>query len=137
MCIRIIKKNQSFSVNEQLRFYSAELWSLVLINNILEQSQQQNQQLSDWSSVNFESLFTNLISINRSILSNVSKSIEAKHGCISFINFHLVYLCPVHIYYVPWHKKVVPMVQYIQYFTSLNVLLSYPTITVQTIHECP
>lgn len=79
-------KNQSFSVNEQLRFYAAELWSLVLISNILEQSKQQIKT-NDYANVNFESLFTNLISINRSILNNVSKSVEAKHGCILCIGF--------------------------------------------------
>jgi len=76
-------------VNEQLRFYAAELWSLVLVNNILEQNKQQAQQIKmlDYSLVNFESLFTNLISLNRSILNNVSKSVEAKHGCILCIGF--------------------------------------------------
>ena len=73
-------------MNEQLRFYAAELWSLVLISNILEKQKQQ-MQMTDCANVDFESLFTNLISINRSILNNVSKSVEAKHGCILCIGF--------------------------------------------------
>ena len=63
-------KNQSFAVNEQLRFFSAELWSLVLVNNILDQHQQKNEQM-DLSKVNFESLFSSLNGF-KSILNNVS-----------------------------------------------------------------
>ena len=74
-------------MNEQLRFYAAELWSLVLVNNILEQSIQHTPQLTDYSKVDFENLFTQLIAFNKSILNNVSKSIEAKHGCILCIGY--------------------------------------------------
>lgn len=69
-------KNQSFSINEQVRHYSAELWSLVLINNILEK-QIGNCDLTkeiDFRKINFDDFFSNLININKSILSNVSKN---------------------------------------------------------------
>lgn len=48
------------SVNEQVRYYAAELWSLVLINSI---TAQQNK--------NYDSLFSNLTNLNKANLINV------------------------------------------------------------------
>jgi hypothetical protein len=73
-------KNQCFSVNEQVRFYSAELWSLVLVNNLINKHKKGDE-------VNFESLFSLLLTMNKSILSNESKSFEHKHGCILCIGY--------------------------------------------------
>jgi hypothetical protein len=50
------------NVNDQVRYYAAELCSLVLINNII--SSQQNE-------VKFDSLFAELFSLKKSILDNV------------------------------------------------------------------
>ena len=81
-------KNQSFSVNEQVRIYSSELWSLVLINNILDQNNS-NLNNDDYSNVNFDNLFTTLDSINKTILANNLKSFETKHGSLLCIGFAL------------------------------------------------
>ena len=65
-------KNQSFSINEQVRPFSAELWSLVLVNNILEkQSTQQTEQKIDLKQLNFDTYFANLLNMNKTILNNV------------------------------------------------------------------
>jgi proteasome component ECM29 len=81
-------KNQSFSVNEQVRIYSAELWSLVTINNIIDQ-QNSNVKNEDYSSVIFDSLFATLDSINKTILANNLKSFETKHGALLCIGYSL------------------------------------------------
>ena len=52
------------NVNDQVRYYAAELCSLVLINNII--SSQQND-------IKFNSLFAELFSLKKSILDNVNK----------------------------------------------------------------
>ena len=51
------------NVNDQVRYYAAELCSLVLINNII--SSQQND-------IKFNSLFAELFSLKKSILDNVN-----------------------------------------------------------------
>lgn len=91
-----IIQNQSFSVNEQVRTFSAELWSLILINYISERK-------------SFESFFDSLIHMNKSILENVnllffisicpnrlynrilqsSRSFETRHGAILCIGYAL------------------------------------------------
>jgi len=61
-------KNQCFALNEQVRFYSAELWSLVLINNIIET---QKEKVSDYARLDFDRLFSSLINLDNTILKNV------------------------------------------------------------------
>lgn len=58
-------KNQSFSINEQVRNYSSELWSLVATNNILERQTVQ-------ADVGFDDLISTLSIMNKTILNNVS-----------------------------------------------------------------
>ena len=70
-------QNQAFSVNEQLRIYSSELWSLVLINNIVSKSAMGSKTVEQLlanrcADVNFDELFANLTVINKSNLQNVS-----------------------------------------------------------------
>ncbi len=79
-------KVQSMSVNDQVRYYSAELWSLVLINNIINSQQRDSK---NYQNLNFESLFSNLINLKKSVLDNPSKSFESKHGAILNIGFAL------------------------------------------------
>jgi hypothetical protein len=66
-------KNQAFSVNEQVRVYSAELWSLILVNNILEREMTANSQIRDFSALNFDPFFDTLLQMNKSILNNVMR----------------------------------------------------------------
>jgi len=77
------------SVNDQVRYYSAELWSLVLINNIINSQQQQQNDSKNYQNLNYELLFTNLINLKKSVLDNPNKSFESKHGAILNIGFAL------------------------------------------------
>ncbi len=69
-------------MNDQVRAFSAELWSLVFINNLFQQQQQQN-------TLNFDKLFIELITIKDKVLLNPSKSFETKHGGIICIGYAL------------------------------------------------
>ncbi len=69
-------KSQAFSVNEQVRFYAAELWALVFVNSFAEKSD-----------ANFEPLFSHLNGMNKNVLLNSMKSFEAKHGCVLCIGY--------------------------------------------------
>jgi len=63
-----------------VRTFSAELWSLVLVNNLLQQQQQE---------INFSKLFNELTAIKDRVLLNPAKSFEAKHGGILCIGYAL------------------------------------------------
>jgi proteasome component ECM29 len=77
-------KSQAFSVNDQVRVYAAELWSLVFINNLIEKYETLHEELS-------KEFFQTLLKMQKNILSNVDRSFnerfETKHGCILLIGF--------------------------------------------------
>ena len=77
---------QAFSMNEQVRVFSAELWSLALINNLIKQ-QASLMETADSTNTSFDKLFASLLSINEKVLNNSSKSFEAKHGGLLCIGF--------------------------------------------------
>ena len=65
-------------MNEQVRFYAAELWALVLLNKIVSQQTMSidgEQEPNSYANTDFGLLFTNLMHLNSSILSNVCKFI--------------------------------------------------------------
>ncbi|CAF0720691.1 unnamed protein product [Brachionus calyciflorus] len=80
-------KNQAFSINEQVRNYSAELWSLVLINNTLEKNHVDPKKQLEINKISFDDFFSNLIQMNKTILNNASKSFEIKHGCLLCLGY--------------------------------------------------
>lgn len=75
-------KTQSFNVNEQVRTFAAELWSLVLINNLISQQ-------PDMNTASFDKLFSEVGSIRERILLNPAKSYETKHGGVLCIGYAL------------------------------------------------
>ncbi|RNA28279.1 proteasome-associated ECM29 -like protein, partial [Brachionus plicatilis] len=80
-------KNQSFSINEQVRIYSAELWSLILINNTLASNSTDSHKQFDLNKINFTQFFATLNTLNKSILKNTSRSFESKHGCLLCLGY--------------------------------------------------
>ncbi len=79
-------KNQAFSVNEQVRFYAAELWALVFVNSFAEKADLKKSPPSV-ATINFESFFSHLNAMNKNVLLNSMKSFEAKHGCVLCVGY--------------------------------------------------
>lgn len=77
-------KNQCFSMNDQVREFSAELWSLIIINNLTTQS-----AVSDGANKTFDKIFAELMTLNEKTLLNPLKSFEAKHGALLCIGYAL------------------------------------------------
>lgn len=69
-------KNQTSNLNDQVRAFAAELWSLVLVNNLT-------------TGTSYDKLFTELSTLNEKVLLNSGKSYEAKHGAILCIGYGL------------------------------------------------
>ncbi len=65
-------KSQCFGTNDQVREFSAELWSLIVV-----------------SDENFDKVFAELVSLNEKVLLNSLKSFEAKHGALLCMGYAL------------------------------------------------
>ncbi len=63
--IIIYLKSQSFSVKEEIRYYAAELWSIVVLNNIVNEQNAKNLP-------NFDNFFINLTNLKKLNLDNVN-----------------------------------------------------------------
>ena len=62
------------AVNDQVRFYASELWSLVLINNVISSQQMStdDKNTTNYQDYNFDQLFSNLLNLNKTVLNNVT-----------------------------------------------------------------
>lgn len=62
------------AVNDQVRFYASELWSLVLINNVISSQQMStdDKNTKNYQDYNFDQLFSNLLNLNKTVLNNVT-----------------------------------------------------------------
>ena len=62
------------AVNDQVRFYASELWSLVLINNVIssQQTSTDDKNTKNYQDYNFDQLFSNLLNLNKTVLNNVT-----------------------------------------------------------------
>lgn len=72
-------KTQCFSMNDQVREFAAELWSLIIMNNLS----------TTQSTTTLDKIFAELMSLNEKTLLNPLKSFEAKHGALLCIGFAL------------------------------------------------
>jgi hypothetical protein len=73
-------KSQCFGTNDQVREFSAELWSLIVVSDTVGQT---------GASGSFDKVFAELVSLNEKVLLNSLKSFEAKHGALLCMGYAL------------------------------------------------